>query len=290
MKKSLIPLLSMLLLFQLAFPSGYDYEKSEIISKVLVLKQKPEQSVLYIEILGGSITAEGYRGSEIKIEATKTVYSKKQSDLDEAFEAIAFEIVELEHGYFIYLKTPNTIFEREELNIRYEDCNRYDHYRYVCDFIIKVPEELELHLTTVLDGEVYANNIKGLLSAKNVNGSVKLDHIGNLLEASTVNGDVDILFSKNPENDMKISTINGDITLNFLRGLSADFEVETMNGDVYTDFEDISFVPSIPVKKEGKDGMKKIYKISSTPVIRIGNGGSYVNLSNINGDFILAQQ
>lgn len=283
--KKLLLILVVFLSVSFVFADDFNKKKSEQISKELILKASPDNSVLYIRNVWGYLEVEGYSGNTIRLEIEKTLHAKDEENLKKAIEEVNLEIVELENGYFIYIQTPNTEFDLENMSVCHNGCGEQK-YKYVYNFKVKVPESIQIHASTVMDGDVSVENIKGLLYARDVNGSVYLENVSHVREAKTVNGDVTIDFTDNPDVDCEISTINGDITLNLHSRLSADVSVKTMNGEFYTDFDDITLLPN-EINKSEKGNDKSWYKLSGTPLIRFGKGGPRLSLSNINGDFTL---
>jgi DUF4097 and DUF4098 domain-containing protein YvlB len=53
-------------------------------------------------------------------------------------------------------------------------------------------------VSTINDGEISVENVKGVVQASNINGGIKLKNLMREAEASTINGDVDIEYAKNP--------------------------------------------------------------------------------------------
>ncbi|MBT1712579.1 hypothetical protein KK062_30370, partial [Fulvivirgaceae bacterium PWU5] len=74
------------------------------------------------------------------------------------------------------------------------------------DFTLKVPAGIHVMVSTINEGDITVENVKGVVDANNINGSIKLSDLVREAEASTINGDVDIEYDKNPVKDCRFYT------------------------------------------------------------------------------------
>src|SRR5690606_21703687 len=132
-------------------------------------------------------------------------------------------------------------------NYNWNDCgkNCMENFSYTLDFIVKVPAGINVMVSTINEGEISVENGKGIVRARNINGSIKLKNLMREAEASTINGDVDVEYAKNPAKDCRFYSLNGDIHASFQKGLAANFSFESFSGEFYTNLEPLE---SLPVK------------------------------------------
>ncbi|MGC4022341.1 MAG: hypothetical protein QM734_10520 [Cyclobacteriaceae bacterium] len=58
------------------------------------------------------------------------------------------------------------------------DCN--PPYDYVFNFVVKVPAGINVEVSTVNDGNVSVENVKGAVKANNVNGAIRLSSLARI--------------------------------------------------------------------------------------------------------------
>ena len=155
------------------------------------------------------------------------------------------------------------------------------------NFIVKVPASLNLSVSTVNDGDIVVENVKGSVFANNVNGSIKLTNLVREADASTINGDLDIVYAKNPDKDCRFYSLNGDINAIFQKGLAANLSFESFNGDFYTDIQPLEGLPVKVEKTKEGDGIK--YKVNGNRY-KIRAGGALLDFETFNGDVFLKEK
>lgn len=154
------------------------------------------------------------------------------------------------------------------------------------NFTLKVPMNINVAASTVNDGDVTLENVKGAVRADNVNGSIRLTNIAGPTYASTINGDVDLDYSKNPTGECRYYSLNGDINANFIKGLAANVAFESFNGSFYTNINQMETLPAM-VKQTKGDGIK--YKIGGNQY-KVGSGGVLLDFETFNGDAYLKEK
>lgn len=143
-------------------------------------------------------------------------------------------------------------------------------------------------VSTINDGEISVENVKGVVHASNINGGVKLKNLMREADASTINGDVDIEYAKNPVKDCRFYSLNGDINAWFQKGLAANMSFESFNGSFYTNIEKLDVLP-VSVEKDNTDKGTK-YKVSDNRY-KIGTGGvAFLDFETFNGNVYLKEK
>jgi hypothetical protein len=132
---------------------------------------------------------------------------------------------------------------------------------------LKVPRQVDVHTKNV-NGRVRIGEVAGSVKVNDVNGGVTVGQALGYAEARSINGGLSMTLSRLDSRGLTIKGINGRIDLRFAEAQNADVQVNGINGGV--DFE----VPNLTSKK---------WTSQSKFRAQLGNGGSPINLSNING-------
>jgi len=268
---------------------SHTQEYKEKITRELSFEKQDVNNLLMVKNIFGSIEVEGYLGEKILVEVEKTINARSGKDLEEGKSDIQLGILEAGDTIILYMDSPYSILSRKKGKVSYHvDFNDSDFdYESNLDFTIKVPYGINLHLSTVNNGNVSVTDPRADVCTHNVNGSIYLEKNSGITRANTINGVIEANYTKNPEGNCSYSTINGDITLTFLPDLSADITYKTLNGDVYTNFDNIEYLAHKvkTEKKQTRNGTS--YKIEKNPSIRIGEGEIELEFSTINGDMII---
>jgi DUF4097 and DUF4098 domain-containing protein YvlB len=169
---------------------------------------------------------------------------------------------------------------------RNRDCR--DEYDYKMDFTIKVPSSIHLMVSTINDGDITVENVRGSVDADNINGSIRLTNLEREADASTINGDVDIEYTSNPSKNCRFYSLNGDINALFRKGLAASMSFESFNGSFYTNIDNIEPLPVRVVKTAEGDGIK--YKVNGNRYQVGKGGGAYLDFETFNGNVYLKEK
>ncbi len=264
----------------------YAQKSVETITKEVSFKNASSENIFVARNIFGSINLEAYNGSMIKIEVKKTISANSQSDLEKGKKELKVKIVETAHKIILLPDAPYICFDEKYhgMNVNMGNHGNKVPYEFELEYTIKVPKNLSIDVSTINDGDVAVSNVQAnIVKVGNINGSIALKNIAGATEAHTINGAIDVTYAKNPIKKSSYSTINGDITINYLKNLTADVAFESMHGDLYTDFAISDYISksekNIATKKRG---VKYSYK--STPLVRIGTGGTRLDFKTLNGD------
>ncbi len=152
---------------------------------------------------------------------------------------------------------------------------------------IKVPQNFNLKLNDISDGDIVVENVDGEIEVNHVNGGISLTNISGSALASTTNGSIKANFNKITDNTpMSFTTFNGDVDVTFPAGLKASAKIKSDMGEIYTDF-DMSMKKSSP--KEEKNSDKGVYRVSLEDWVYgdINGGGPEMTFKNFQGDIII---
>lgn len=268
---------------------------TETIKKELSFEKKSDANAFMLFNVSGDVTVTGYEGDKIILEVEKKITAKTAARLEKGKQQIQLGVLDRADSLLVYVEGVCNSFGklRKGKNSRtrwngygydWNNCNGRDcdkEYDYEMNFVIKVPKNIHVLVSTINNGDVVVENVNQYVLADNVNGSIRLTNISGATYASTINGDVDLNYVSNPPGDSRYYSLNGDINANFKKGLAADISFESFNGDLYTNVEQLESIPNSIEKKSTAKGIK--YKIGGTRY-RIGKGGIHLDFETFNGN------
>lgn len=258
----------------------------ETLKKELSFKNKNAENTLVLKNIFGPIRVEGYPGNTIQISIDKKIIADNQEDLELGKEELNIKVVEQENRWVVHPDAPYINYN--EKGLRFDWCNNYEEpdYQHKLSFKVKVPQGINLNISTVNEGDIYvANTSGGFIKVNNVNGGIDLENVEGKTNLHCINGEVNVSYSSNPQEDSKYYSLNGDINITYQNSLSADVSFKSMNGELFTDFDvERQYVRT---KKENSEKRKGKFKYQSTPVVQIGNGGLQLNFETLNGNVFI---
>ncbi len=284
MKKSIL-ILGAVTLFGAIHSEAQQKKFTEQIKKEISVSDNPENT-LVIRNIFGSITVEGYNGSQVLVNVEKTITSDDTDGLELGKQELQLKVIEEENKVILHPDAPYMEFDKK--NLRYNWCNNHIEppYDHRLNFTVRVPNSMRIDVGTVNDGEVSIKNTRGnLVEARNINGGITLTNITGKTVVNCINGPVNISYADNPERASTYYSLNGDINISYQKALSANISFKSMNGELFTDF-DINKQFMETSKKTGK-GNKPKYKYEARPVVQIGNGQVDFDFETLNGNVFI---
>lgn len=244
---------------------------------IVPLNNPSKPGFLNVRTLQGSITIKGTNRKDIKV--TGTARKKKQ--------------------YYSGRKTAKK--NREGLKRITNNNLQFKVYQFeneikvkgstygTTDFEIEIPKNFSLKLSTNNSGDIYVENVNGIMDVSNLNGKITLKDISGAVSADALNKDIIVNFiSVTPNTPMAFSSLNGDIDITFPKSFKADVKIKSERGDIFTDF-DLNTKKSKADIIKSKEGDGNSYKIKVEKWITgtINGGGAELLFKNYNGDVIL---
>jgi hypothetical protein len=262
-------------------------EFSEHITKEFTVGKTGNNSVLSVYNIQGSIKVEGYSGDKVVIEVDKTISAKSQDMLETGKKEFRLAFEQKGDSITAYIADPQDSRPRKSWR---DGSDREVKYRFALEFVIKVPMNMSLNLSTINKGVITVDQVNGPLHLRNINGSISLNKIKGVTDARTVNGDISADYLSSPSDASTYATINGQIKVIYPANLSADLRLKSMRGAFYTDFENLSVLPAEVSKSTEKTDKGTLYKMNKNSDMRIGSGGKLFKFETLNGDIILKKQ
>lgn len=258
----------------------------DTIKKELSFKNKSTENTLVLKNIFGPVRVEGYSGNTVQISVEKKIIADNQEDLELGKKELNIKVVEQENRWVVHPEAPYISYN--EKGLRFDWCNKYEEpdYQHKLSFKVKVPQGVNLNVSTVNDGDIYVSNTSGnFIKVNNVNGGIDLKNVEGKTNLHCINGEVNVSYASNPSENSKYYSLNGDINITYQNALSADVSFKSMNGELFTDFDvERQYVRT---KKEDSEKRKGKFKYQSTPVVQIGKGGLQLDFETLNGNVFI---
>lgn len=259
----------------------------EVISREFVPTAAAGQSTLALYNIYGSVTVQGYAGSKILVEATQTITANDAKALEIGKNELKLGFAQHGDSVVLYTAAP---YDSRPHNERHRSEHKEIKYHYAIDYVIRVPYQLNLHVSTVNNGKVLVQDVTGWLDAGNVNGPITLHNVKGTTQAHTVNGNVEADYAANPPGASSYHTINGQIKVKYPADFAADLHFTSMHGELYTDFANTAVLPVQVTRNKQGSGGGTVYTLTKDTAVRIGKGGPNFRFETLNGDVTITKQ
>ncbi|WP_420148163.1 DUF4097 family beta strand repeat-containing protein [Spirosoma sp.] len=285
MNPILIPVLAGLVLSCAQTPATAQEFKEHVRKEFTV--SNAQRSVLAIYNINGSIKVEGYAGDKVVLEIDKLITAKNNQDLETGKKEFQMQLEQKGDSILAYIAEP---FDSRPNRNRNRERNERINYDFNLDYVVKVPNQMNLAVSTINHGNVTVTNVAGNLKVRNINGAIALNNVKGTTDAHTINGNVDVDYVANPPENSSYYTLNGNINVTYPNNLSADMQFKTFQGSFYTDFPNAEALPVKATKTEQKTDSGTTYKINKNTAIRIGKGGKTFKFETFNGNIYIKKQ
>lgn len=256
---------SVALVFTIAAVAGIAPERMRVAAQSQALSERDEIRQSYrlqqgarsvvVTNIDGSVDIETTDGDEAEVYVVRSARNRD----------------DLKHDRVFIEQTPEGLVVRGETN-QWRPWNMVQRTKVRQQVTLKVPRQVDV-TTKNVNGRVKIGEIAGSVKVNDVNGGVTVGQALGYAEARSINGGLNMTLSRLDSRGLTIKGINGRIDLRFAEAQNADVQVNGINGGVVVD------VPNLTFKKW--TGQSKFRA-------QLGNGGSPINLSNINGRVSLA--
>lgn len=273
-----------------AFCSSPTYAETykETITREFSLSKEAAQSVLAVYNINGNICVQSYPGNKVLIEGHQTLSADSSHRLEEAKKEFKLIFDQTADSIIVFMEKP--FYSNQDKKRPQDTSYKEIKYKFSLDFIIKVPQKLNLRLFTVNEGDVEVTSVSGGIKANNINGHIILKNVEGKTELHTINGNVEVQHTVAPAQKSSYYTLNGDIKVYYPANFSGDIAFKNVhNGDLYTNFADVKRLPDEIVKSKKKTGNTTQLKLSTQSLLRIGKGGPLFSFETFNGNIYIKQ-
>jgi hypothetical protein len=287
MKRCILPSqIGLLVLLSSCQAQAQQQEATEQINKEFTLATDAGRNTLAVYNIDGSVSVQGYSGNKVVVEVTKIIRASDAQTLAIGKQEAQVDFYQRNDSVVVYMKGPYDSRPNRNRNTGHKDIK----YRYSFNYVVKVPYQMNLHVSTINNGAVLVQDVTGTLKAYNINGAVTLRNVKGTTTAHTVNGNLEASYAANPPGPSSYNTINGQIKVSYPADLSADVHFKSMHGELYTDFPNAEPLPVQVTQNKQNAGSSTQYKITKDTVVRLGKGGKDFRFETINGSVTIKQQ
>jgi len=204
--------------------------------------------------INGSIHISGTSGNQVRIWGKRIVESESYNDADEHLDHLRVEVERDEDDILVKTIQPSNSGGRN----------------YKVTYYVEVPYDWDVEVE-LINGPVDIDSIDGDIWADQVNGNIDLNNTAGNVSVESTNGNIygDLSIPHHGYCEMRL--VNGNIYLMIPRGLDADVAASVVNG--FVTVENLTF-QYITQSRESVSGI-------------IGNGGTDIELSAVNGNITL---
>jgi hypothetical protein len=259
-------------------------EASEHISKKFTLQQSAANSVFALYNVFGGIKVEGYNGKDVVIEVDQTIEAKSPEDLALAKKEFKLGFDQKADSIIAYTAEPYDSRPHDRWN---NDHDNSRHYTVKLEYTVKVPNGMNIHVSTVNSGDVNVKDVYGALSVHNVNGAISIINAKGTTDAHTINGALTVNYLTNPPEASNYYTLNGKLEVTYPASFAGNIQFKSMNGQFFTNFPDTEVLPTEVVKTEDKKANGTTYKLNKNTKIKIGAGGKLFKFETLNGNIYI---
>jgi hypothetical protein len=260
-------------------------QAKEHISKQFTLQQPAANSVFALYNVFGSVKVEGYSGNQVIIEIDQTIQADNADEMARAKREFRLGFDQKADTIVAYTAAPY-----DSRPHQWRESDRHEERRYYIvklEYTVKVPNNMNLKVSTINNGSMSVKDVYGRLNVSNVNGAVTIVNAKNTTNARTVNGNVTVNYLVNPTEASSYSTINGKLDVTYKSNLAANLQFKSMNGEFYTDFDNTEILPTQVVKTETKRDNSTTYKLNKNTQIKVGTGGKLFKFETLNGNIYI---
>lgn len=284
--------LAIIIALQLTFCYGVSAQSTldELIA--VPLSSPGERGLLEIGLVNGSIEVKGYNGKEVIIKAMAREENNDSEnehghhDWDNDFDDDDDNDRDDENKRKGLKRIASNAMEIEVTERNNKVSVESNSWNQGINFVVQVPVNFDLELSTVNGGDIVVENINGVLELNNVNGEVTANKISGSAIIDTVNGKIEASFvSVNKDSPMAFTTLNGNVDISLPSAVKATFKMKSDRGEIYSDF-DMDVDQSGPkVDRSNKGGFK--VTIENWVYGKVNGGGPEFMFNNMNGNIYL---
>jgi len=280
-------------LLMLTIVASYQFsiaqKHTETVKRTLSFSSESNAFVVFVENINGMVEVEPSGTDEVLLQADIEITGSTSDIVEQGKQEVEIISKVLKDTILIYVVCPAINYYRHDKKRRYNYHSQRVEYDFKTAFKLKIPAKAMADISTINEGDVIIRNHLGAVKASNVNGNVYLENVDEVLVAHTVNGEIRINCQQSPKQNASFKTINGDIFLQYPQNLSANLKFKSFNGEFFTDYPITQYLPA-QVKSSSKSRKGTTYKLEGYTIIKVGKGGSELQMETLNGDVFIGSK
>lgn len=157
------------------------------------------------------------------------------------------------------------------------------------NYMIRVPVNFSLSLSTHHQADVVVKNVVGEIEVQSHHGGIELHEVGGSVLAETHHGGILVtMVSVDESKPMAFSTYHGDVEVSLPASVNCSTKINPGRGEIFTDFE-IDINPNKHERKTTSGGKQQI-KVGGWVQGEIGSGGKEYMFTTYHGDVVLRKR
>jgi hypothetical protein len=237
---------------------------------------------LKIGLMTGGITVRGYEGKEVVVEARMRGSSSRRGRRRDSEEPAG--------GLRRIPQNVSGFSVEEQDNMMKVSVSSIHN---AVDLTVQVPVNTSVTLSTVNDGDIRVERVRGEVEVNNTNGHVTLNNISGSVVAHALNGNLVVTFDEVTANKaMSFTTLNGKIDVTLPGATKARLSMRTDNGEIFSDFEiqmDTSASKAKVEDARGKGGAYRLHVDRTTYGLLNGGGPDFL-FKSFNGNIYIRKK
>lgn len=148
----------------------------------------------------------------------------------------------------------------------------------------RIPRLASLDLSTVHNGVIVVDGVRGNIEADNVHGPITIRNHHGTVVAESVHGDliVEITAIDDPK-EMAMTTLHGNLELSLPANYGAEIHIGSASEEIRTDFE-VELMPVEPKITRRGNGGRFVVEMDQRIVAAINGGGPVIKMETRFGD------
>ena len=212
-----------------------------------------------LQNINGAVKVIGWDRSEVKVDAVKRAYTAERLREAQIKVDASASRVRIETEYPDYQWSSR-------------DRERHENPATV-EYTLTIPRGAAIDEINLVNGGLTIEGVSGPVQASSVNGRVAASGLTGAVNLSVVNGRLDATLDRlNEAGTVTLSAVNGPLAVTIPSDSNAVLHASTVHGRITSDF-------NLPVREGEYVGRD----LSG----RLGQGGSHVRLSNVNGSITI---
>jgi DUF4097 and DUF4098 domain-containing protein YvlB len=256
LKKRLM--LSLFLLSALALTaadSGRAQTRAEVTEEFHQTYPLTSEGRVSLSNINGAVRVVAWNRNEVKVDAVKRAYTPER----------------LREAQIKVDAAPGRVrIETEYPDYRWSDRDGERHENPASvEYTLSVPRGATIDEIDLVNGALAVEGVAGAVRASSVNGRVTANGLTGAVNLSVVNGRLEVSLDRlNESGTVTLSSVNGPLVVTIPSDSNAVVHADTVHGQINNDF-------NLPVR-EGEYVGRDLEG-------RLGQGGTHVRLSNVNG-------